>query len=192
MVHNKRKVIISLFVSLNIITVLFMNRPLQFVEAANKTIQVFNSEELTGELNYCSNLIKMYAHIFGLDNRWQMFGRQSRFNWWYLISGKYADSSVVTLPVPFQAKRTLWESLFVDFKEGKFDLNLYNDPGGREIYSRYLCRKYASRNASPIQSIIFDLYFQHILPPEEADQVGFYMHPGIYSQPLNEFQCPKK
>lgn len=186
-----KKTLISIFVVLNVFTVLFMNRPLVFIDAVNKKIANLNRPTLVAKLAYYSWLVFQYAHIVGLDNRWIMFGRQSRFNWWYLISAKYGDINTIALPVPPQVTRTLFENLFIDFKEMKFYLNLYDNPVGRESYARYLCRKHPKYNGLPIKSVIFDLYFQNIAPLKEAARLRFYMYPGVYSRSLNEFKCPE-
>ncbi len=184
-----KKTIISIFVIFNIFAVLFMNTPPKALEAFKKKISTHPS--LKAKYDTYSWLIYTYNHITGLDIFWKMFGLQARYNWWYLISAKYGDSDVVVLPIPTQVTRTFLENLFVDFKEVKFYLNIYTDPVGKESYARYLCRKYPEHNSNPIKSVIFDLYFQYIVPPKEAVKLGFYMYPGVYSQRFNEFKCPE-
>ena len=166
-----------------------MNRPGSFTRYANKIIDSFHSPVITYKFQLLSWYIKSYAHIVGLDNKWQMFGRQSRFNWWYLIKAKYENSEIITLPLPRQTPRNFIERNLIDFKEGKFHLNLYNNEVGREAYSRYLCREFLNLDSSPIQSIVFELWYQNILPPEEAEKKGKYLDPNVYSQVLNEFKC---
>ncbi len=184
-----KKTLIYIFVGINIFTVLYMNRPVCFIQIVNKVIDNYKSPVFAYKLRLLSWCIKSYAHIVGLDNQWQMFGRQSRFNWWYLIKAKYDDSKIVVLPLPGQTSRNFIERNLIDFKEGKFHLNLYNNEVGRETYSRYLCKKFSSSDVSGIQSIIFELWYQYILPPEEAGQKEKYLDPNVYSQVLNEFRC---
>jgi len=186
----KRKILISLFVILNIGTVLFMNRPDSFINTINGIISSYGSSDLSYKATISSWYIKIYAHIVGLDNRWEMFGRQSRFNWWYRIKAKYANGEIITLPLPRQSPRNWFESSLIDFKEGKFHLNLYTRAVEREIYSRYLCRQFSQLNNVPIISVIFELHYQYILPPEEAFKQDKYIDPQVYSSVLNEFVCP--
>ena len=186
-----RKIIISLFIVLNIGTVLFMNRPNPFIDAINGVINSFDSPTFKYKTTLYSWYIKTYAHIVGLDNRWQMFGRQSRFNWWYLIKAKYANSEIITLPLPRQIPRNWFQSFLIDFKEGKFHLNMYPNQANRESYSRYLCRQYSNSSGVPIESIIFELHYQYILTPEEAAKQGRCLDPNTYSNVLNEFKCPR-
>ncbi len=187
-----KKTIISTFVVLNIFAVILLNRPPEFIDYINKKIINLNHPKLAAKLDYYSWLVYQYAHIVGLDNRWKMFGKQSRFNWWYLIYGKYEESEKILLPLPPQMPRTFVEDLFIDFKEIKFYLNMYLDQNARETYARYLCRKYPEHNGLPIQSIIYDLYYQGILPPQEARLKGSYIDPHVYNYQLNEFVCPGK
>ena len=184
-----KRILIYAFVVVNIFTVLYMNRPVFLIQVVNKIVDNHTSAVFTYKLKLFSWYIKSYAHIVGLDNKWQMFGRQSRFNWWYLIKAKYDDSKTIALALPRQTPRNFLERNLIDFKEGKFHLNLYNNEIGRETYSRYLCRQFSNLNGSPIQSIIFELWYQNILPPEEAEKKGKYLDPNVYSQVLNEFKC---
>ena len=186
-----RKIIISLFIILNIGTVLFMNRPNPFIGAINGVINSFDSSAIKYKTTLCSWYIKTYAHIVGLDNRWQMFGKQSRYNWWYLIKAKYANSEIITLPLPRQSPRNWIQSFLIDFKEGKLDLNMYSNQAKRESYSRYLCRQYSHLSGIPIKSIIFELHYQYVFPPKEAIKQRKYLHPTIASRVLNEFKCPR-
>lgn len=189
-ISKTRKTIISLFVILNIGTVLFMNRPIFFIDAVNGLINNWNLPSVKYKTTLYSWYIKNYAHIVGLDNRWQMFGRQSRFNWWYSIKARYANQEIITLPLPRQSPRTWFQSSLIDFKEGKFHLNLYPRSVERENYSRYLCRQFPGLKGAPIDSIIFELNYQNILPPQEALKQGMHMDPNVYTSLLNEFRCP--
>ena len=110
--RSLRKAFLSAFIILNIFTVLFMNRP--------------------------EWLIMHYAHLVGLDNRWIMFSRLPRFNWWYVFKAKYSDGTEVVLPLPRQSNRALLERYF-DFREAKFHLNIYNNPSAREAYANQYC-----------------------------------------------------
>ena len=184
-----KKILIYVFVVINIFTVLFMNRPIFFIRDVNRIIENYHSPNIAYKVQLLSWYIKSYAHIVGLDNQWQMFGRQSRFNWWYLIKAKYNNSQTIVLPLPRQTSRNFIERNLIDFKEGKFHLNMYNNEIGRETYSRYLCRKFSNLDGSPIQSIVFELWYQYILPPEEAKHKEKCLDPNIYSQTLNEFKC---
>ena len=186
-----KKLLIYVFIIINIFTVLFINRPVFLAKKINEIIDSYKSPRVSYKLSLLSWYIKSYAHIVGLDNQWQMFGRQSRFNWWYLIKAKYENSEVVTLPLPRQMPRNLIERNLIDFKEGKFHLILYGNEIGRETYSHYLCRKFSEHNDSKIKSIVFELWWQNILPPKEARKKGMCLDPGIYNQVLNEFNCPE-
>jgi hypothetical protein len=111
------------------------------------------------------------AHIGGVDNRWQMYGGQSRFNWEFHIYGEYGDEAErvnVLLPLPRQSERSLFTRWIVDFKEAKFYLNIYNDEIGRECYARYLARQYPEHQGKVLKNIRFDMQIRYILPPYVA------------------------
>lgn len=108
------------------------------------------------------------AHIGGVDNRWQMYGGQSRFNWEFQIYGEYGDESEridILLPLPRQSERSHLTRWIVDFKEAKFYLNIYNDEIGRECYARYLARQYPEHQGKILKNIRFDMRIRYILPP---------------------------
>ena len=156
---------------LNVSTVAWINQPEQWTDAKSNWIAENLSPHGAYRLRYAAWRWQQYAHYAGLDNRWQMFGRQSRFNWWYDIRAIYSDGgkkSSVLLPIPNQSARTLVERLLFDLKERKFELNIYLNPVARESYSRYLARQFPTHNGLPIQSIRWHLCTQRILPPSEA------------------------
>jgi len=141
--------------------------------------------------------LRKYAHYTGLDNRWQMFGLQSRFNWWYVIKARYREGSreeEIVLDLPRQSEqsgvpRTRWQYHFFDFREGKFHLNMYREPYDRAAYARYLARKYPEHDGMPVESVVYELHFQHIKPPEEARRTGSHLYPETYHFIYNRFRA---
>ena len=139
--------------------------------------------------------IRQYAHYAGLDNRWQMFGRQSRFNWWYVFKGYYTDgerAQWVALATPRQSKysgvpRTFWEYHFFDFREGKFHLNMYREPLDRAAYARYLARQFPTHDDLPIQWVVIELHYQNINSPDEARRTGSHLDSSPYTFTYNAF-----
>jgi hypothetical protein len=184
------KVVISLFVVLNLGTTLFMNRPFWLISRVNSASSATLGPQLQYRLDYSSWLVQRYAHLAGLDNQWQMFGRQSRFNWWFEIQGVYANGKIVDLPLPLQSSRTFWQRTFFDIKEAKYHLNLYPSDELRNRYAHYLCREYPTEEGAPIQSIVFNLHHQMLLEPREAVLKGKHLEDQSYSRVLNTFQCP--
>ncbi len=163
--------LISGFVGINLLTVAWMNQPEQLSEAASNWIDRHWSPSQAYRLRLAAWRWNQYAHYAGLDNRWQMFGFQSRFNWWYDIRAVYSDGhqeSSVLLPLPNQSARTLAERLLFDLKERKFELNIYRNPIAREAYSRYLARQFPTHEGMPISNVRWHLGSQRILPPAEA------------------------
>lgn len=158
-----------------------MNRPTPLIQAEEKLIETLDPY-LAYLLRYGKWLIQYYAFCTGLNNQWQMFGKQTRFNWWYLIKAKYGDGEPQILPLPSQSKRTFWQAWFLDFKETKFHLNLYPRPAAREAYAYYLARQYPVHEGVPISSIIFELNWQMILPREEASKTGVHLDSTITTQ----------
>lgn len=122
------------------------------------------------------------AHYCGLDNRWEMFGRQSRFNWEFDIQAQYsATETPVSLPLPRQSKRSFFEKMIIDFKEAKFHLNLYANEDERAGYARYLARNYPDAKGRYPVRIIYNLKWQNILPRKIASEQMIHLENDVYN-----------
>lgn len=190
-----KKILISIFCVLNIVAVLFSNRPTftsvaceKFIDSCLNKTAAYNIRYLAW---YFKSKIQMYAYLAGLGNHWIMFGYQNHFNWWYRIYAKYGSSQKILLPLPRQSKRTFWQWYLFDFKEAKFHHNIYADAAARESYAKYLCRQFPTHNNSPIKSIEYELYWQQILEPKIVRETGKYLDSRINMQLLNTFNCPE-
>lgn len=190
-----KKILISLFAVLNISAVLYSNRP-GFTAAIHDKVLSNLSPVASYNIRYVewylSNNLLWYAYLIGLGNKWVMFGYQNHFNWWYQIKAKYADSKVVLLPLPRQSKRTFLQWLLFDFKEAKILHNIYPNPKVRESYAKYLCRKFSLHDNSPIESIIWEVYWQYILDPKSARERGTYLDPNVSSNVMHVFNCSEE
>jgi hypothetical protein len=137
-------------------------------------------------------IIRYTAYCVGLNGKWQMYGGQSRFNWSYVITGIYVDSSSGAstervLPLPRQTERTYTQRTWLDFKEVKFLLNIYSDELARETYARYLARQFASYDGKAIANIRFTLVTQQILPPLIAVREQQVLEDRVEKMVISEF-----
>ena len=189
------RLIISCFVVLNLATVGWINLP----ESVGKSVSQWIDRSLSPPEAYRFKCFtwrwQQYAHHAGLDNRWQMFGRQSRFNWWYDIRAVYSDEEraiSVLLPLPNQSARGLAQRFLFDLKERKFELNLYRNSIAREAYSRYLARQFPTHDGMPIQRIRWQLGSQSILPPAEAVAKNTLHSTHVQLMHLNDFEVKNR
>ena len=180
---------LSVLIVFNFAAVLFMNRP-AWVVRQERALAARVSPLTAHRFQQAGWLLHQYAHVAGLDNRWQMFSHNSRFNWWYVIRGAYADGTTAVLPLPRQSARSFWQHMLFDFKEAKFHLNIYGNEPARAAYARYLCREYPQRGQAPISLIIWELHHQMILPPSETATRGAHVEPQSHSRVLGQFTCP--
>ena len=183
--------LLSGFIILNLATVGFMNLPSLLCQRVDKSVDGILGASLGYQARLATWRWQQYAYFSGLDNKWQMFGYQSRFNWWYDIRAVYSDGDreeQVLLPLPNQSARTIAEKFLYDFKERKFELNIYLNEPARECYSRYLARQYPEHNGLQIQSVRWHLAYQNILPPQEAVEKKQLHDPHCYVQLLNDFE----
>jgi hypothetical protein len=182
-------VLISVFVLLNIGAVFYSNRPTWFVAFTDHVSDTKLSPQAAYRVSYAGWLLARYAHMAGLDNRWEMFSHQSRFNWWFGIQAITSDGVAVDLKLPRQGERTFMQRTFFDFREAKYHLNLYNGTKLRNRYGRYLCRQFPSVQGRTVHAIRFLRHTQSIRTPEEARALGTHLDPKIATEHLNDVAC---
>lgn len=180
-----KRAALSLFIALNLGTVLLINLPPEFVRGGIERMASGLSPAGGHRLRHGDWLMRRYAHTVGLDNAWQMFGWQPRHHWWYVIKGRYENGREVVLPLPMQSQRSLAEQLFWDFKDAKIYLNLYRQPEWRQAFAYHLCRQHPVHEGAPIRAIVFELHWRAILEPEEAELRGEHLAPDEHSMILH-------
>ncbi len=190
------KTLISLFAVLNVAAVLRSNRASVVTSWASRALESTADDTLGPSagyrLRYTGWLIDRWAHLSGLNNRWEMFSHQSRFNWWYGVQALTPDETVVELDLPLLGQRTFAQRVLWDFREAKYHLNLYADPQLRARYGRYLCRRLEHSRIpdhGKVQTIRFQLHHQLLRTPEEARARGTHLDPNIYTRTLDEVSC---
>ena len=185
-----KKALISVFVTLNLTIICGMNLPDAWSQFGYFLAENFSGPTTKYRFQVTMYHVFRYANMVGLDNRWHMFGHQSRFNWHYIITGIYSDGKTtkeVALPDPRQMPRNFWQHNFTDFKEGKFHLILYGSEQGRLAYAYYLARTNPSADGLPIKQVDYKLVTQNIREPWEAHELGFHLDPDIQTRQLNSF-----
>ena len=187
---DTKRFLISFFILLNILTVLYVNRLIPVNEIqGNKLKEILHSPYKPSEVSKITQFITNYGELVGLGTRWLMFILQDRYNWSYVIKAKYSDLSEIVLPIPRQGVRTALQKNLFDFKDAKFQYNFNYRPYIKEHYASYLCRKYSVHNGSKIKSVIFELYKQNILDPEEAEKRGTHLEPIIRKEIAGVYSC---
>lgn len=184
-----KKVLLSIFILLNLLSVFLSNRPPILIKYYENNIENIIQPRFSYSIQYLSWLVQLYAYYSGLNNHWVMFGYQPRLNWWYTIKADTVNGHQYALPLPRQSQRTFIQKYFIDFKEAKFHQNLYREERGRFAYAQYLCQKYSINEDKNISSILYQLNWQLILPREEASRTGKHLDSKIHHKLLNEYDC---
>tara|TARA_B100001971_G_C18112562_1_gene495026 strand:+ start:84 stop:680 length:597 start_codon:yes stop_codon:yes gene_type:complete len=169
---------VTLFIILNILAALQVNRP---------------SPKAHYQGDPIGWLAVQYAHLVGLGQRWRMFSVLSHDNYWYHITANYVDgqkTKQVVLPLPLQSERTFLQYNFFDSTEGKFHYTIYGSTPSMKAWSRYLCRTYPEHEGMPIESIVFEIKRQNILDPEEARKQERVVEPTVHTTFHIRFKCP--
>ena len=185
-----KRIVLSLFIVLNLFTVLFMNAPPALGRATAETVDQSLPPDVAYGALYGAWLVRWSAYLVGLDSQWQMFGLQPRFHWWYVIKGRYANGEEVVLPLPMQSERSFGQRFLWDFKDAKIYLNLYRRSDWRQAFAYYLCRQHPEHGGAPILSIVYELHWRAVLPPSEASEKGTHLAPQSYSQILQIVDRP--
>lgn len=134
------------------------------------------------------------SHFFGqgagLVTLWRMFTPIPTSRWRNRYYGIYADGSDRLLPLPLQSERRFLDRFFFDFREAKFQVNMFYFPGSRRQYANYLCRIYKSNNQGrEISSIKRVLQAQKIYSPAEAREKGRFLEETIGTVEEEKFPC---
>lgn len=176
-------------------TILWCNVPDEFRDGLFARTDNQLSPMNAYRVRYAEWMVRYSANIVGFDQKWQMYGSQSRFNWNYVFCGHYGDGSRQAnwvLPIPRQSERTTLQRNLIDFREAKFLLNIYNDPVARESYSRYLARQFPEYDGLPINSISISMGVQYILPPLVAVQQQQLLEKDTYYDVINTFDVRRE
>ncbi|MFM7117951.1 MAG: hypothetical protein ACKO81_18075 [Planctomycetota bacterium] len=181
---------LNLLAALILTTIGWCNLPDSVPVAAREQVKNTCSPELAYRIQLSEWLWRWGAHLAGLDNKWQMYGLQSRFNWRYEIIATYGQGEQAVerlLPLPRQTERSTWQRWVVDFKEAKFHLNIYNNPVAHETYARYLARQFPEYGGQRLERIRFDLKYQYILPPMVAVKEQQLLENFVQTDTVSDF-----
>lgn len=182
-----RKLLISAFCVLNVSAVLVMNQPEAVARAKEQWLSAHLTPVASYRVRWTEWLVKRWAHLAGLDNRWTMFSTVHRFDWWYRIKA-IRPAGPELLPLPLQSERSLVQRAFVDHKEAKIHLNMYGNPEWRRAYGRYLCRQLAAAG-DPAGFVVFELDHQMILDRGAARATGTHVEPRSHAQVVDAVLC---
>ena len=201
-----KRSIISIFILVNLFTIVYYNAPQRIRKITNKIFPPLK-------------LIMQYAPCIGITGNWRMFTSIEKYNWWIVIKGVYKTPSLkkgirfdfarlyprsllpgftlrsnkgskeIILPLPLQSKRTFMETYFYDFREVKFILFLLREKFRQKRYAVYLCRKFQDYEGRKIEKIIYELYKQEKYRPQEAYKNGYYIKPVITRTIVSTYNC---
>lgn len=185
-----QRILLNLATCLVLMTIGWCNLPDEVPRSVIAGLEQNCSPQMAHRIRWGEWVWKWGAHLAGFDNKWQMYGLQSRFNWHYQIIATYGEGDQQVdrlLPLPRQSERTYWQRAIVDFKEAKFHLNIYNDPLARETYAHYLARQFPEFNGQRLKRIRYDLKYQYILPPLVAVKQQQLLEDWVQTDTVSNF-----
>ncbi|HBR14048.1 MAG TPA: hypothetical protein DD723_00690 [Candidatus Omnitrophica bacterium] len=154
----------------------------------------YNSQQPTmiKATQWFNNLQGAYYNLCwtaGLRNYWRMFAPVDRFNWQFIITAVYPDGGKERILMPSQQKQNFIEYNFVNFREGKYELNIYNDEKGQAALGKYFCRTYKGLKDSVPQKIEIERTWQIFVATNKEDKNYFYRHPTWTRQFVRAVSC---
>lgn len=182
---------ISLFICLNVTTVLFINSPQRIRKPLNKFLNSLIKSQKDSKENFIFKGLRDYSQIAGIS-RWYMFNTIDPYNWWYLVKANYKSSEAIVINLPTQSKRTFLERNLFDFREPKIQNALRREDFRHNRYGPYLCRKFQKKGISDIENITFELYEQMVVEPKYISKQGYYLDPTIKKTYLGKVICTER
>ena len=152
---------ISLFILLNVAASIAMNRPDDVAVWLFRKVNATFSPRMAAMLQRVPDDLYRFAHFAGYNVKWQMYSYLQRYDFTILAVGIDASGRAVLLPEPLQSARTPFEQFVTDFRETKYQLNIYQYPSGQPFYASYLLRKYPDLNGVPTRAIRLDLQYRY-------------------------------
>lgn len=149
--------------------------------------QIVNNTYL--QIPFIPYFFKQLAAYLGTGTYWQMFSIADRYNWrmeWVAIHQNKQSSLI---PIPYQTNNGFLQDNLIEFREGKLNQTLFSHDSARRYYVNYICRVYQDEQ-NPILGIRVDLYWQRIIPPNQAKIRGEYLT-AEFSDPgkLGYYKC---
>ncbi len=180
------KWILSAFIVLNIVTLLAMNRPDAMATWLSQKTQSDCSPTTAKLLNDIPDGLYWFAHKAGLNVKWQMYSYLQRYDFTILAVGIDANGNAVLLPEPLQSERSLFDRFVTDFRETKYQLNIYQYPTEQAYYLSYLRRHYPTLHGMPTRSVRLDLQYRMFVDSStDALRSGRYFKGPELVVPLN-------
>ena len=131
-----------------------------------------------------------FAWRTGTNTYWRMASPVPKHDWWMMIAAHYSDGRVVELPLPDQTERTFWQHTFTDSRETEIHITMWPHPHLREAYGQHLCQTYPHPTTGEgAEFIRFTLYWQNILPQQEAERRGMHLDEIVRSMVAGEIEC---
>ncbi len=93
--------------------------------------------------------------IIGIDTRWRMFSPPDKRNWRFRYDIVDANGAVIPYVLPVREARTFWQRNFIDFRDVKFELNIYGSKPAQQLFAQHLCDKFRQRGSSPVEVRMF-------------------------------------
>lgn len=127
------------------------------------------------------------AWFCGLSTHWRMFAPPPKSHWYYSVWAIMDDGSQEWVPLENQGARSWLQRQFLDFREVKFHLNIYNRPEALDAFAQHLCGK-LTRNGKRAAAVRFTLLSREILPLRVALEQGEYYGPQTVTE-FGTYKC---
>lgn len=185
-----KKILISLFILINICAFFYFNYPGKVTRLGDKILNFTLKENIANKARGTLYKARWLLRLLGLCHKWSMFNSVNKNNYWFLIKARYKNAEEVILSLPLQVPNpTILEKYFFNFREPKFLINLHREGIRRKSYVNFLCKRYKTTRGAPIEKIVFEYYSQNIIKPKDLKNSSTYLEGRVTKEILDTFDC---
>jgi hypothetical protein len=174
--RRAKKVAISAFIVLSASAALYCNTPWWLNRRVTAAVEANTQGALQSSLYAVPTWLYWWAHKAGINWRWEMYSSVWRRDFRMVAVGIDERGRQVLLPEPLQVPRTWFEHEVADFREAKYQINLFRWPSEWPRYCSYLMRRYKDNGGVPLVAIRLDLqYREYVADADEAGRTGSHL-----------------
>lgn len=158
-----RKSCISLFIAVALLLQVKANLGLTFPYGLGALVKP--ESRTYYRLSQLDWTLSQFSWLSGLSTRWRMFSPPPHSNWYYSVWAIDSQGVQSWVPLAGQGHRNFIERNFYDFREVKYQLNIYNKPEALNLLSQHLCGNLRAAGKD-VASIRVVLVSRQTLPPD--------------------------
>jgi len=132
--------------------------------------------------------LKKLGRFTGLDTYWRMFAPPNKVNWYYKFQGTLDDSKTILLLNTENRKHAGFiKRNFINFREDKFEHNLYRSKSWQHAYAIYICRLAKKFHPNLVKVSLYSNW--KVMRPVEHASPGNMFYPQEGFRLIDHYEC---